>query len=218
MKSRTAQAIDARQIKAGRALLGWSQDDLAKASGLSIGTIRKLELGFVSPRSRTMNALVAAMEQENIEFTPFMGVQLKDSHIETIIGTPEQNALRLQKDIFMTMKDNSGEVLSLFADNSIATSMVIAGLNGLMNNGLKFRFIIQNNKKMIFDKSFYRCVNDSLLNHNLQVIYGRRVAIFERKSGDKYLNKKMVIIDNKTLSDSCKEIFDFIWCHGDYPA
>ena len=35
--------IEARQIKAARALLGWSQDDLVKAAKLSLTTIRRME-------------------------------------------------------------------------------------------------------------------------------------------------------------------------------
>ena len=35
--------VSIRQIKAARALLGWSQETLAKASGVSIPTVKRLE-------------------------------------------------------------------------------------------------------------------------------------------------------------------------------
>lgn len=44
----------ARQIKAARALLDWSQEDLAIRAALSIATIRKIESGALSPRDKTM--------------------------------------------------------------------------------------------------------------------------------------------------------------------
>jgi len=53
MPIETRNNINARQIKAARALLDWSQENLASASGLSIATIRKIESGHISPRDKT---------------------------------------------------------------------------------------------------------------------------------------------------------------------
>lgn len=60
--------IHARQIKAARAILNWSQQDLAQSTGLSITTIRKLEMGFISPRNTTTNVIRQAIEGAGIEF------------------------------------------------------------------------------------------------------------------------------------------------------
>ena len=59
-----------RQMKAARALLSWNQGDLADASGVSLPTIKRLELSFgtVGGHSRTMLAIYAAFEKAGIEF------------------------------------------------------------------------------------------------------------------------------------------------------
>jgi predicted transcriptional regulator len=44
--------ITSRQIRAGRALLGWSQQELADRAVLSRNAIAKLERGEVDPRAR----------------------------------------------------------------------------------------------------------------------------------------------------------------------
>ena len=64
--------ISIRQIKAARSLLGWSQDDLAAASGISKPTIGRLEsIDTTAPiggRQETGEALVVALEKAGVEF------------------------------------------------------------------------------------------------------------------------------------------------------
>jgi transcriptional regulator with XRE-family HTH domain len=58
------------QVKAARALLGWSQEDLAERSGLSVPTIRRFEARSklrVSKEARLK--MEAALEAAGIAFT-----------------------------------------------------------------------------------------------------------------------------------------------------
>ena len=59
-----------RQIKAARALLGWSQSDLARHSGMSEPTIARLEStdGQLGGRGETVRKIQAALETNGIEF------------------------------------------------------------------------------------------------------------------------------------------------------
>ena len=63
--------ISVRQVKAARALLGWSQQDLARVSGISEPTIARLESkdGALGGRSGTTDKIRAALEKNGIEFT-----------------------------------------------------------------------------------------------------------------------------------------------------
>jgi transcriptional regulator with XRE-family HTH domain len=58
------------QVKAGRALLGWSQDRLADASGVSVPTIKRLEAegGALGGRPDTVAKIRQALETAGIEF------------------------------------------------------------------------------------------------------------------------------------------------------
>jgi transcriptional regulator with XRE-family HTH domain len=64
--------ISIRQVKAARSLLGWSQDDLADASGISKPTIGRLEATDsnepIGGRPETGEALVGALEKAGVEF------------------------------------------------------------------------------------------------------------------------------------------------------
>lgn len=69
------EILSIRQIKAARALLAWSQHDLAKQSGVSYPTIARLEKddGNLGGRNSTAAAIRNALEKEGIEFIPENG-------------------------------------------------------------------------------------------------------------------------------------------------
>lgn len=61
-------AIIPAQVRAGRALLDWSQDRLAEESGTPKRTIARLELGEGVPRDSTLAAIRAALEAGGVVF------------------------------------------------------------------------------------------------------------------------------------------------------
>jgi predicted transcriptional regulator len=75
------QKISTRQIKAARALLAWSQDELAKSCGVSAPTIRRLEAvdGELGGRAGTRKKICAAFSQAGIQFLDgdAIGVRLR---------------------------------------------------------------------------------------------------------------------------------------------
>jgi predicted transcriptional regulator len=62
--------VSIRQIKAARALLAWSQEQLAVAAAVSVPTIKRLEAndGPVGGRSNTGKKIRAALEDAGVEF------------------------------------------------------------------------------------------------------------------------------------------------------
>jgi len=62
--------ISARQIRAARALLGWSQQDLADRAIVSLNAVTRIEQGSSDPRVSTMAAIEKALAKAGIEFLP----------------------------------------------------------------------------------------------------------------------------------------------------
>src|SRR3979411_1023582 len=58
----------AAKIRMTRALLGWSQSELAMRVGLTQRGIHKLEQGGTDPRRATVRAIEAVWHDEGIEF------------------------------------------------------------------------------------------------------------------------------------------------------
>jgi predicted transcriptional regulator len=69
-KPKSIPEVSIRQLKAARALLGWLQQDLATAAGVSVPTIKRLEAseGLVGGRNQTRNKIREALEAAGIDF------------------------------------------------------------------------------------------------------------------------------------------------------
>ena len=58
-----------QQVRAARAILGWTQEDLANHTNLSLPGIKNLETGSVNPMKRTQSRIIRAFEEEGVIFT-----------------------------------------------------------------------------------------------------------------------------------------------------
>jgi predicted transcriptional regulator len=65
--------ITARQIRAGRALLGWSQQELADRALLSRNAVAQVERGEVDPRTSTLQAVRRVLEKGGVIFVAASG-------------------------------------------------------------------------------------------------------------------------------------------------
>lgn len=57
-----------QQIRAARALLNWSQNQLAEASGVAAQSIKNIERGVTDPRLTTATALRRTLEAAGVQF------------------------------------------------------------------------------------------------------------------------------------------------------
>ena len=60
--------VTSRQIRAGRALLGWTQQLLADRALVAVNSVRAVERGLSYPKSETVNAIRAALTKAGIVF------------------------------------------------------------------------------------------------------------------------------------------------------
>lgn len=70
------------QLRAARALVGWSREDLAKSSGVGANTTKDFEINGSDPKLGTVQKWRRALEQAGVEFideteTGGPGVRLK---------------------------------------------------------------------------------------------------------------------------------------------
>ena len=62
--------VHGRHIRAARALLGWTQEELAGKAKVALGTIKRMESfdGPVVARTDTVRQVVAVLEKAGVEF------------------------------------------------------------------------------------------------------------------------------------------------------
>lgn len=56
------------QIRAARALLDWTQDELATKAAVALRTIRLFEAGDRQPHQQTLDRLQGALEEAGVQF------------------------------------------------------------------------------------------------------------------------------------------------------
>jgi transcriptional regulator with XRE-family HTH domain len=69
--------ISPSQCRAARALLNWTQKELALKVGVAVKTIRNFETGRRKPHGLSRGAIRQALQEAGIEFTDNDGVRRK---------------------------------------------------------------------------------------------------------------------------------------------
>jgi transcriptional regulator with XRE-family HTH domain len=77
-----AVVLTPAQLRAARALLGWSREDLADKSGVGANTTKDFEINDSNPKLRTVQMWMRTLEQAGVTFldetdTDGPGVRLK---------------------------------------------------------------------------------------------------------------------------------------------
>ena len=101
------------QIRAARALLGWSQHDLAGKAGLSQTGVARIENGTNKPNSKTLEKIEQSFDGADIEFLGNSGVQKRG--IQSRRYTGEQGFKEYMDRIYQTARDVGGEICTFNA-------------------------------------------------------------------------------------------------------
>ena len=123
------------QIRAARALIGWTQAKLASASGVSEVSIKGIERGTTDPRSKTLAAIIAALGDQGVEFTNGgqPGVRLKPlkigDRVRLVKGTMTWGGLP-------DVRDLVGEIAEFVDDGTALKRVIVKFPNGHVTAGM----------------------------------------------------------------------------------
>ena len=112
--------ISSLQIKAARALLDWSQDDLAEGTGLSRTTIRSIELGYAA-RPGNIKEIYRILEANGVEFLEGDGVRLRPQDKRDFMGSDSCD--RFFEYMMRTVKRSGGDVVCQFESQAMLTKV-----------------------------------------------------------------------------------------------
>ncbi len=200
------------QIRAARALIGWSQGDLAEHAGLSQTGIARIENGSNQPNSTTLEKIVSAFDDVGIIFI-LGGVQKAQDTLTILDG--EDSLRKLQDDIYHTLKINKGEVLLLGVNEIMANEKenyeyTKMHIKRLKDAGISERILIKEGKKeFIAPKSWYRTIPQEYFSPHTVFIYDEKIALALRTP-----HNKVLILENIFFSDSIKSFFNMLWDNG----
>ena len=101
--------ITIEQCRGARGILGWTQQELADASGLSKTAINNFEKQHSDIKAESLKAIRMAFESADIEFLDKYGVRKKTQDIQILSGDHALDSLL--HDIYMSCDKHSNELI-----------------------------------------------------------------------------------------------------------
>lgn len=204
------------QCRAARGLLGWTQQDLADASGLSKTAINNFEKGHSDIKMESLRAIRLAFENADIEFTGQDGLRKRSEHTKILRG---QNALdELLGDIHETVKTHGGEILISHVDNRLSglinTQLLFDHLDVLKKHKIHERVLCaQGTKTVLSPGDECRWLPRSTISAAPAIfIYGPKVAF------ELWDHAMIIILNNPEASNAERARFDHVWNNAEIPA
>ncbi len=208
------------QIRAARALIGWSQGDLADKSGLSQTGIARIENGTNHPNSTTIEKITTAFDAADVEFIGENGVKKRSGEIEKFRG--KTGLIQFMDDVYNTARTCGGK----FSFYNIVPENWLETLGGDWWNKHVERMREHNYKTNIrimvpegnvdfissgyanykwFPKGFELSGKRSLY------VYGGKLAFVT--FNEKVEKIEVLLLKNKDFADGVQALFDIAWDH-----
>lgn len=204
--------IDFRQIRAARALLNWSQAQLARAAGMATSSIKNIESESSSARKETLAQIHDAFDLNGIEFTPGTGVRLKNDIVAVYDGKRATTAL-LDNIYAHVQTSPEREVCIIGLDEAFSVetdgAQVLANhIERLTKAGISERILIcDGDTRFLNAPECYRWLPRQYFTRNAPIyIFGHRIAIH---SGS--LKRRTIIIESRALAQHMRMVFTLLW-------
>jgi len=210
--------ITVQQIKAARALLEWTQEELANHAGLHVDQVRRFEVG----KSQTLEVLQGihkAFAAQSLEFIPD-GVRKRKYEIRVLHG--QKGFWDFFDDVYETMKAHGGDILVHNVDESLFLKWVGEEfwprhrdrMSKLGNFDQKI-IICEGDDNFIADFSTtqYRWADRKEFSPNPFYLYGQKLAMVTFEKDD----ISIFIIDQPKITESYRMLFMGAWDRAKVP-
>lgn len=189
-------------ITAARGILRWSQEDLARESGVSGRTINLIENEKQNPSQDTMLSIEMAFDRAGIVFRP-NGVFVEDRRITVIEGN--NCLLKLFDDIGFALQ-GGGELLIDGADEKMSPPALIEKVAKLRASGMKMRHMIKSGDRYLRGKpEEYRWIPEKFFVNQAIFIYAETVAIFSLSA------QNVLVHRDADLANFLRNKYDLLW-------
>ncbi len=207
--------ITIEQCRAARGLLGWTQQDLADASGLSKTAINNFEKGHSDIKAESLRAIRMAFESADVEFLGDQGLSKRADHVEFLKGPDALSDLL--DDIFATLKEGGGEVLitSIQEEKGLEAKSrkILQKLERLKTHNVTEKILCCEGTENLW-RSFDSCrcaPKDSIHGSMNSFIYGPKVAF------ELWDRSIIVIMNSPDAAQAEKGRFEYLWANAGIP-
>ncbi len=200
------------QCRGARGILGWTQQDLADASGLSKTAINNYEKGHSDIKAESLKAIRMAFESAEIEFIGGNGVTKRRENVKILRGAEALNDLIDDMHQTLVAKKTNILISHVAADlpNRLSTQKLFKHIDFLKTHAIKQRILTSDNTPHILSPEDECRWGDGLISehHQTSYIYGGKVAI---ELWDKSM---IVVINSAEASEAESKRFEYLWAHA----
>lgn len=205
--------ISVSQVRAARALIGWKQSELAKASGVSVPAIARLERMTGNPRVSTLSAIQKTFERHGVEFFGDTGVDLRKTIFRTDVLDGADSMQRIWDDVVETLRGTNGKLYMSSIDERVWYKFFGDKVSDEMRRrfrlGILPQLLIREGDNLCLGSDdVYRCVPEAVFGQSPYLVYGDRYALISWKP------MRIVLIRNQSIADTFRRQFEFNWMHG----
>lgn len=204
--------LECSQIRAARALLNWSQADLARAARMANSSIKNIESENASARRESYDQVRAALESNGVEFLPGSGVKLKTEIVSIFNGRDATPAL-FDSLYAAAHASPDREILVMGLDEEFALrydgqANVEAHYARLARAGIRQKILAcEGSTRFIAGEACYRLLPRESFGPSAPVyVYGDRIATH---TGN--LRRQTIIIENRPLARTQRAMFASLW-------
>jgi transcriptional regulator with XRE-family HTH domain len=189
-------------IPAARALLKWTQQELADASGLALGTIANLEAQRRTAEVDTIEKIVSALNLAGVEFIP--GGVRKASAVYYYDGPGWY--IDLLADALNTVQGTDREILIENVDDIKSSPAVLNFMKGMKDQGVTFRMTaMEGNTHLAAPSSCYRFIPGPFFENWIVMIFGDKVAVSLAEES------RCMVIKDADLARALRNRFNLLW-------
>lgn len=215
--------VSLEQIKAARALLSWSQKDLAQKAGINVNTVAAIETGKNVPHQDTYQKIVNAIEIAGIEFLENDGLRRKVTGVITFKG--REGFALFRRDVLQVARGDNPDICISNLDERLFDKWGEGDVNTHYRNEmaeirkvrpeLKFRSLARKGDTHFSAArhSEYRWVPESEFGEFPFYVYGHKTAmiLFEED------NIEIFVINHPTVTEFFRAKFEKEWARAEIP-
>lgn len=210
------------QISAARALLEWTQDDLAQASGVSKDMISKIESGKSAGSLKSIQSVEDALLVGGLQFTEKGGVEHAQETIKIHKG--QKGFQDFMTDVYETCRDIGGDIYVTNVDENLfdkwagedfITNTYLKKMHALPEGQFKFHTILSEGDSYEAANTYseYRTIPTEYWSPHSTYIYGNKMANIIFTENDVLVR----VYDQKDFVDTQRKTALFIWNHAKKP-
>lgn len=213
--------ITAAQCRSARALLNWSQPELAQRCGMHVQTISAFESDTSTPSKRTLEKITNTFESSGIEFLSHDGVRRIKRDVITYDGVSGFDAFIA--DVYQTVKSVGGDVCVSNVNEKDFDKHVswggapyhlkkMAELKESIN--FSFRILVKEGDTYFpaSDYAEYRWIDSKYFRTVPFYVYGDKLAIINFQKG-----ATVHVVESKEIADAQRIQFSLFWDSAKIP-